>query len=95
MYILGAHLISTYSGKRYTEFVKERIWDPLNMSYTTFSPTEACKDGLLTQSWTANGRRIPAWFPDDMVELIAGAGGIISNVVDMVQCAHLPFSSLY
>ena len=85
MYIVGAHLISTYSGKPYTQFVKQRIWDRLDMSFTTWSLSDASKDDKLTQSWTTTGRRIPIWFSDEEVDFLAGAGGIISNVVDMVR----------
>lgn len=85
MYILGSHIISTYSGRPYTQFARERIWEPLNMNSTTFSPVQAAKSGKRTQTWTADGRRIPFWFSDDdMVDLNAGPGGVISNVVDMV-----------
>lgn len=82
--MLGAHLISTYAGMPYTEFVKTRIWKPLNMSETTFYISEASKDSKMTQTWTGFGRRIPVWFSDKEVPLNAGPGGVISNVIDMV-----------
>ncbi|GJE94197.1 beta-lactamase/transpeptidase-like protein [Phanerochaete sordida] len=84
-YVTGAHIISTFSGMSYIEFVKERIFDPLGMTASTFDPEEAARDGRLTQTWTADGRRLPVWFTGNAVELIAGAGGIISNVVDMTK----------
>ncbi|KAI0689020.1 beta-lactamase/transpeptidase-like protein [Cytidiella melzeri] len=83
LYMLGAHVISIYSGMDYTIFVKSRILEPLNMTYTTFYESEASKDGLLTQSWTATGRRIPYWFSDSAVPLAAGPMGLISNLIDM------------
>ncbi|OBZ74859.1 Penicillin-binding protein 4* [Grifola frondosa] len=85
MYVLGAHIISTYSGSPFTSFVKERIFVPLNMSATTYSSREAAQSGLFSQSWTSQGqRRIPFWFDVDSIsDLIAGPGGIISSVVDM------------
>ena len=86
LYYFAAHIVDTYSGKTYTEFVKERIFDPLNMSTTTFSPQEANATGLLSQSWAFVGRRIQVIIEDPATaNLIAGAGGIISNVVDMVR----------
>lgn len=85
----GAHIISTYSGKPYTEFIKERIWDRLNMSSTTFSASEAARSGKLAQTWTGSGRRIPFWFPDEMIELNAGPGGIISSAVDLVRTCSM------
>lgn len=84
MYMLGAHLVSTYSGTPYTQFIKERIFEPLEMTSTTFFESET--SGKLTQTWTKTGRRIPFWFSDDeVVRLKAGPGGIISSVEDMVK----------
>ncbi|KAI0087674.1 beta-lactamase/transpeptidase-like protein [Irpex rosettiformis] len=83
MYILAAHVISTLSKTPYTKFVQERIWDPLNMTYTTFNSSKASQKGLLTQSWTTSGRRIPYWFSEEAVPLVAGPMGIISNVIDL------------
>ena len=57
---------------------------PLNMSSTTFLPSEAVASGEMAQSWTKQGRRIPQWFTDGMTELNAGPGGIISSAKDMV-----------
>ena len=62
--MLGAHLVSTFSGSSYIDFVKNRIWDPLDMSTTTYSPAEAARSGKLAQAWTPEGRRIPFWFPE-------------------------------
>ena len=82
--MLGSHVISVLSGIPYTQFVHQRILDPLNMSYTTFNSSEAAQTGLLTQSWTSFGRRIPYWFREESTTLVAGPMGVISNVVDMV-----------
>lgn len=85
MYMLGAHLISTFSGRRYVDFVRERVFSPLNMSSSTFDPTEAAEDGKETQCWD-NNRRIPMWLPEaDGADLLAGPGGVITNAVDMVK----------
>lgn len=82
--MLGAHLISTYSGMPYPDYIQERIFDRLNMTSTTFSPTEALKSGKRSQTWTASGRLIPFWFSENALDLNAGPGGIISNVEDLV-----------
>ena len=84
MYMLGSYLVTKYSGMTYMEFVKQRVWQPLNMSSSTFSPTEANADGKLTQVWSED-RRIPIWMTDELIALNAGPGGIISNAVDMVS----------
>ncbi|KZT69403.1 beta-lactamase/transpeptidase-like protein [Daedalea quercina L-15889] len=85
MYKTGAYLISKYAGKSYMEFATERLFAPMNMSHTTFWPGEAREAGLLTQAWTKFGRLIPFWFDDEVVELMAGAGGIISSAEDMTK----------
>ena len=88
MYILGAHIISTYSAKPFTRFVKERIFVPLGMTSTTYSGKEAARSGHFSHTFTVHEdtiRRIPFFFQDESVsELVAGLGGIISNTVDIV-----------
>ena len=84
MYHTGAHLISKYAGKSYIDFVTERLLAPMNMSHSTFWPDEAREARLLTQAWTKSGRRIPYWF-EDVVELMAGPGGILSSAEEMVR----------
>lgn len=90
MFMVGAYLVSKYADKPYTEFASERLFEPMNMSTTTFSPNAAREMGLLTQTWTSFGRRIPSGFPDDAVELMAGPGGIISSATDLV-CREVHF----
>ncbi|KAI0664036.1 beta-lactamase/transpeptidase-like protein [Cubamyces menziesii] len=62
-----------YANVSYDTFVTSRIIKPLNMSSTTYSPSEA----------TRGVRRIPYWFSDEVNDLFAGPGGAISNVEDM------------
>ena len=86
MYMLGQYVIDKYSGMSYPEFVKKRIFDPLGMTSTTFSTREAYESGRFSQFWAdSNGRRIPPWIRDEHISLLAGAGGIISDVGDMVR----------
>ena len=85
MYMTGAHLISKYAGKSYMEFATERLFKPLNMSHTTFWPGEARETGLLTQTWTKFGGLIPFPLDNEVVDLIAGPGGIISSAEEMVR----------
>ena len=84
MYMVGSHVIETYSGKPYMSFVEERIFAPLGMTSTTFSPAEAEASGKFTQGWTKQGRRLPECFDEETAISMAGPGSIISNAVDMV-----------
>ncbi|KAI0063205.1 beta-lactamase/transpeptidase-like protein [Artomyces pyxidatus] len=84
MYTVGAYIISTYAGRNYTKFVTDRIFTPLNMSSSSFSFNAANASGKATQTFTVeSGRRIPWWITDTEEELVAGPGGVISNVEDM------------
>jgi len=85
MFMLATHVVATYSGMSFTEFVKTRIFTPANMTVSTYSVAEASIGGRLTQSWTKSGRRIPIWFEHDGTEIMAGPGSMMSNVVDMTN----------
>ena len=87
--MLGAHIIETYSGLPYQDFVAERVFMPLNMSTSTLWPSEATSSGLLTDTWTKDGRRIPFWFTDEISQVNAGPGGVISSAEDMVSQSHV------
>jgi hypothetical protein len=87
--MVASYIIETYSGKHYTSFVEDRIFAPLGMSSSTFSPAKAAKTGKFTQGWTSSGRLLPEWFSEDMVPLMAGPGGVISNAVDMAGTSRL------
>lgn len=95
MYMLSHHLVETYSGIPYPHFVKERIWDKLNMSHSTFSDAEATKTGRFTQAWHQGKRRVPFWFDDDTIDLIGGAGGIITSTEDIVSSSPVLAHSVF
>lgn len=85
MYIVGAHLIATYANMSYPEFALSRIFEPLGMASTTFSPDVAQRSGKRTQTWTKFGRRISFWFTEEIAHLKAGPGGIISSAKDLTK----------
>ncbi|KAI0774853.1 beta-lactamase/transpeptidase-like protein [Trametes elegans] len=85
MYMVGAHIVAKYANVSYGSFVKSRIFEPLNMTSSTYSPSEARGTGRVTQTWTRGVRRIPYWFPDEVNGLFAGPGGAISSAKDMVK----------
>ncbi|TBU44391.1 beta-lactamase/transpeptidase-like protein [Dichomitus squalens] len=85
MYMVGAHIVSRLSNMSYQSFASSRIFAPLHMNSTTFSPSKAAKTGRLTQTWTRGVRRVPFWFSDEVADLFAGAGGIISSAEDVTK----------
>ncbi|KAG2033655.1 beta-lactamase/transpeptidase-like protein [Suillus americanus] len=89
MFTTAAHIIETYSAQTYTSFVEDRIFTPLGMTSSTFSPAKAGKTGRFTQGWTSSGRVLPECFTEEMATLMAGAGGVISSAVDMSKWVAL------
>lgn len=89
MFTTAAHIIETYSAQTYTSFVEDRIFTPLGMSSSTFSPAKAGNTGRFTQGWTSTGRLLPECFTEEMATLMAGAGGVISSAVDMAGAFRL------
>jgi CubicO group peptidase (beta-lactamase class C family) len=84
MYIVGSHVIATLSGVPFVEFVKDRILKPLRMAQSTYSIDEAVQSGKASETWSRFGRRIPSWMEGVEIELMAGPGGVISNVKELV-----------
>ncbi|KAH9180223.1 beta-lactamase/transpeptidase-like protein [Lactarius sanguifluus] len=84
MYMVGAHVVAALSGIQFTEFVKDRILRPLKMTQSTYSFDEAVRSGKASETWTPFGRRIPPWMEGLETELVAGPGGLISNVKELI-----------
>ncbi|KAI0645099.1 beta-lactamase/transpeptidase-like protein [Trametes meyenii] len=82
-FIVGAHILVNYANTSVDAFVPPRIFEPLNMTSSTYSPSEAAESGRLTQTWTRGVRRIPYWFSEEVHGLFVGAGGAISDIHDM------------
>ncbi|KAI0303516.1 beta-lactamase/transpeptidase-like protein [Multifurca ochricompacta] len=76
MYIVGAQVITALSGVPYADFVKNRIFKPLNMTESTFNVDEAVRTGRASETWTFFGRRIPLWIEELNPDLMAGPGGL-------------------
>ncbi|KAH9001587.1 beta-lactamase/transpeptidase-like protein [Lactarius akahatsu] len=89
MYMVGAHVITALSGIQFTEFVKDRILRPLKMTESTYSINEAIQSGKASETWTPFGRRIPPWMEGRDIELMAGPGGLISNVKELASWVKL------
>lgn len=85
MYMVVEQIVSRLTNGPYPSFVDLRIFTPLNMTASTYSPSVAARTGKLTQTWTRGVRRVPFWFEDDVAALFAGPGGAISSAEDMVS----------
>ncbi|KAJ3005713.1 hypothetical protein NUW54_g4221 [Trametes sanguinea] len=98
MYILAAHIISQYAKMPYTTFATDRVFRPLEMSATTFSPTTAALTGNLSHAWSDAGRCLPYWLNTDVMdnmEMLAGPGRVASSARDMMKWMRevLPWAS--
>ena len=71
--LVSAHCTYIFSTRR-PDFL------PLDTSSTAYLPSETVASREMTQSWTKQGRRIPQWFTNEMIELNAGPGGESSQV---------------
>ncbi|KAI0253805.1 beta-lactamase/transpeptidase-like protein [Lactifluus subvellereus] len=89
MYTVGAQVITALSGVHFTDFVKDRILKPLNMTQSTYSIDEAIQSGQASETWTSFGRRIPPWQKRVHAESLAGPGGLISNVKELTPWVKL------
>ena len=75
---------------RFPDFVQERIFNNLSMSSTTYLPIVAEESGLMSHSWTRDGRRTPFYNSENTHYSQLGADGVITNAVDMVYLSWLP-----
>lgn len=84
MFMLGSYILTKFAGEPTSSFVQKRIFDPLNMTSSTFSSVKAKENGL-SHSFASEGRRIPFWFHEEWIEVLSGAGGVFSNTIDITK----------
>jgi CubicO group peptidase (beta-lactamase class C family) len=107
MYIVGAQIISHVTGTPFQTYITRNIISPLGLNWTTYDITEAEQSGKLAegflnigvQTWNEHGKirskPIPFWVKKGGDDLIAGAGGVISNAKDMVcVLCYVPLETL-
>jgi CubicO group peptidase (beta-lactamase class C family) len=80
-YNLSAVIVSRVSGKSFAEFSKERIFDPLGMTRTSWRDdhTRVVKDRAIAYSQTQSGFRLNMPF-----ENVHGNGGLLTTVGDLL-----------
>lgn len=87
MYMVLSDVVARLAGKPFEEYVQERLFDPVGMKSTTYSTLKATHSGHMSHVWNSDGRRIPYAFPESAVSIVAPAGGIITNIVDLSRWA--------
>ena len=81
-YNLAAVIVSRVSGKSFAEFSRERIFEPLDMTRTSWRDdhTRIIKDRAIAYSATGSGFRINMPF-----ENVHGNGGLLTTVGDLLK----------
>lgn len=86
-------LIELVSGKKLSEYMKERIFDPLGMTHTTFAMTDEIKPKIATQYEFNSKTCMPEEIPVDAnafrfgTEYESAGAGLISSVDDQILLA--------
>lgn len=88
MFVTLGHVVETLTGMWLGDFLRSRIWEPLSMTGTFFSLADAKAAVKRDDAFLARGylweNTSQTYVPEDYFDLpsIAGAGGVISNVLD-------------
>ena len=84
-------IVEVASGLTFDEFLRQRIFEPLGMKDTAFSPTQDRMPRVVTlYNRTPNGlvrRELPGWV--DTKTLFSGGGGLWSTAEDYLQFAQM------
>lgn len=88
MFLAAGQIVPAITGKKWTDFIQERILNPLGMSHTVLSVNDLQgKSNVATPHRVWQGKILPmAWQNWDNM---AAAGGIISCVADMAKWLRL------
>ena len=100
MYIVSAQIISHVTGIPYQKYITHNIISPLGLNWTIYDTSEADQTGKLAEAfWDISTtpwnkieetifKPIPFWNKKGGVDLMAGAGGVISNAKDMASVPY-------
>lgn len=92
MYITVSHMLEVVTGEWLGNFLRKRIWEPLGMNATFFTPEDARKY-VLDENNSIQFARPYVWDAEALVQRevpycdnpISGAGGMVSNVLDYAK----------
>jgi CubicO group peptidase (beta-lactamase class C family) len=84
MYGLAGEVVARASGMEYSEFIRQRIFNPLGMtrSYVGYSTMRAAADGNVSSPHFRIGDTIRV-IPEDQIDVLPAAGAIWSTAEDM------------
>lgn len=86
MLVVAAHIVQVVSGQTFGDFLRDRIWQPLEMHRTYIALKDVPEDEQpnLAAGYHHDGTQYKqvTWMP---LEEIAGAGAMISNVQDYIK----------
>ncbi|MFA7420402.1 MAG: serine hydrolase domain-containing protein [Melioribacteraceae bacterium] len=84
LFFLAGEIIKAVTGISWEEFVKERIFKPLNMENSYTSITEYSKQSYYASSHEIIGGKVEV-IPLRNIDNFGSAGSINSNIIDMAQ----------
>lgn len=93
IYIAVSHMIETVTGEWLGSFLRKRIWEPLEMRETFFTPKDA-QQYILDSNSTIKFARPYVWDEETSTQgevpywnnsAISGAGSMVSNVLDYAK----------
>jgi CubicO group peptidase (beta-lactamase class C family) len=91
LYLVAGHILETVSGKKWEEYLKERIWTPLGMTHTAGSTRALVEGGDVAQPHArADGKLVVLEHTDH--DNNAPAGSINSCVEDLAKWMILQLS---
>jgi len=83
MYAAAGAVVSAVSGLPLGQFLKDKLWTPMGMPSTLFRPDEGDIPGLASEYfWNNDTGTFEGPLPRADTAGAAGAGGVISSVVD-------------
>jgi CubicO group peptidase (beta-lactamase class C family) len=86
MYVTAGELVAAVSGQPWDRFLKQRIFEPLEMRSTTTNARELPAERLALRHWRNDGRVVARSPATDGASAVAG---IYSTVIDMAQWLQL------
>jgi CubicO group peptidase (beta-lactamase class C family) len=93
MFVVAGEILRAVSGRPYEDFIRQRIFEPLQMTETRFGnaglPADANLASPHSKGWRLDGELTPVHYTRD--DVWAPAAGIRSNVLDLSKwvIAHL------